>query len=738
MSLLSSLYPGALMVVGASADPTKRGFQSVRALLRDGFQGAIYPINPKLTELQGLVCYPDIQSVPGQPELALICTPAISLPDVLQQCGLKGVQTAIVLASGFAESGSEGEALQQQSLAVAQRYGVRLIGPNTSGVFNTHARMNLVGFSDLHAGPLGILSQSGNMALSLVTEGSQQLHSGFSSYIGVGNAADLGFHDYLDYFAADQGTGALVAYLEGLTDGRAFLQAARRFTARKPLVLYKSGKSESGQKAARSHTGALAGSYQVARGVMRQAGVVLVEQPDHLLPVAEALATQPLPQGRRIAILADGGGHATIAADALDALGLTLAELSPTTQDGLKALLPRGAAVSNPVDVAGGTDSDPLNFARCAELLLQDPGVDQLLLVGLFGGYALRFDVSLADAERLTAVQLAELARMASKPLLVHSLYALSRPKPLQQLVEQGIPVYAGIDAAVAALKALADYAAYRQRGEQDDLLTGQGEASLRAARLLTGVRQQGRTALLEPEARQLLGTFEVPLPEACWLQTPDELQQLDGQWLEQPLAMKVVSRDVLHKSDAGGVKLNLLGLAALQRGWQQIEQQVLSHQPEARLEGMLLAPMASAPGTEVIIGVTHDSQYGHLLMFGLGGIFVEVLKDVVFRALPLSRADAWDMLAGIQSARVLEGVRGQPPVDKQALVELLLKVSALVVAHPEIEELDLNPVRCHREGYTLLDARVLLATAASGAMSAAGAEATGMAELADGVQRLH
>ncbi|MBE0508510.1 MAG: acetate--CoA ligase family protein [Marinospirillum sp.] len=715
MSLLSSLYPNALMVVGASADPSKRGFQSVRALLRDGFKGAIYPVNPRLNEVLGLTCYPDISDVPGCPELVLICTPAASLPQVLQSCGLKGVKTAVVLASGFAESGAEGEALQQQSVLMAKTYGIRLIGPNTSGVFNTHAGMNLVGFSDLKAGPLGILSQSGNMALSLVTEGSNQLHSGFSSYIGVGNAADLGFHDYLDYFAADQGTGALVAYMEGLDDGRAFLQAARRFTAQKPLVLYKSGKSESGQKAAKSHTGALAGSYQVAKGVMRQAGVVLVDQPDYLLPVAEALATQPLPRGRRVAVLADGGGHATIAADALDQLGLQLAELDIATQTGLKALLPKGAAVTNPVDVAGGTDSDPMNFARCARLLLNDSGVDLLLMVGLFGGYALRFDASLAELEQHTALQLTELAKTAGKPLLVHSLYALNKPAPLKQLVEGGIPVYASVETAVAALRALTDYSAYRQRNQADDLLTGRGESSLRVDRLLASVRADGRTALLEPEAKQLLSAFEVPLPAEVWVQDQQQLQDLPEEWLQQPLAMKVVSRDVLHKSDAGGVLLNLVGLPALQQGWQSIQAAVLSHHPEARLQGVLLCPMANARGTEVILGVTEDAQYGHLLMFGLGGIFVEVLKDVVFRALPLSRSDAWDMLAGIQSAKVLEGVRGQPPVDKEALVELLLKVSALLAAHPEISELDLNPVRCYREGYAVLDARVLLARPSSG-----------------------
>lgn len=490
---------------------------------------------------------------------------------------------------------------------------------------------------------------------------------------------------------------------------QAFLQAARLFTANKPLVLYKAGKSESGQRSAKSHTGALAGSYQVAKGVMRQAGVVLVEQPDHLLPVAEALASQPLPAGKRIAVLADGGGHATIAADELDALGLPLAELSATTQVALKALLPKGAAVSNPIDVAGGTDSEPMNFARCIELLLADPGVDQLLLVGLFGGYSLRFDASLATVELKTATKMAQLAKASGKPFLVHSLFALNKPAPLRQLVEEGTPVYASIETACASLKALVDYAAYRQRNNEDDWLTGRGESSLRVQSILQKVRAEGRTALLEPEAKQMISAFEVNLPEQHWLTNPEELNNLPAELLAQPLAMKIVSQDILHKSEAGGVLLNRKGLQELKAGWQELYQNSLHYAADARLEGVLLSPMADPKGTEVILGITYDKQYGHLLMFGLGGIFVEVLKDVVFRSLPLARSDAWDMLAGIQAAKVLEGVRGQPPVDKAALVELLLKLSALVTAHPEVAELDLNPVRCYRDGYAVLDARVVL-----------------------------
>ena len=317
---------------------------------------------------------------------------------------------------------------------------------------------------------------------------------------------------------------------------------------------------------------------------------------------------------------------------------------------------------------------------------------------------------------------MAELAKASGKPLLVHSLFALNKPAPLQQLVEEGIPVYASIETACASLKALVDYAAYRERISEDDWLTGRGESSLRVDRLLQKVRSEGRTALLEPEAKQMVSAFEVALPEQQWLTKPEELASLPAEFLAQPLAMKIVSQDILHKSDAGGVLLNQQGLEALKAGWQTLYKNSLHYAADARLEGVLLSPMADPKGTEVILGVTYDPQYGHLLMFGLGGIFVEVLKDVVFRSLPLARSDAWDMLAGIQAVKVLDGVRGQPPVDKGALVELLLKISALVTAHPEIAELDLNPVRCYREGYAVLDARVVLFSATAKGLQQQGA----------------
>lgn len=388
---LSFLNPNSVAIIGASKDPTKRGFRAIQTLLQEKFAGAIFPINPKETDILGLPCHPDLDSVPQQIDLALICTPARTLPSMVRACGEKGVRGAVVLAGGFSEAGEEGARLEQEMITAARQFGVRLVGPNTSGMFNTHKACNLVGFSDLEPGGIGILSQSGNMALSLVTEGQINGHMGFSTYIGVGNEADLQFHEYLDYFGDDEQTKVVIAYVEGLKNGHAFLESARRVCRIKPVVLYKSGRTEVGQNTAKSHTGALAGSYGVARGALQQAGVTVVNRSDQILSVAEALALLPAPPSKRIAILADGGGHATIAADALTEQGMQLPRLSRQTRERLAAILPPAAALGNPVDVAGGTDSNPEVFADCAEAILYDPSVDALLVVGLFGGYAIRF-----------------------------------------------------------------------------------------------------------------------------------------------------------------------------------------------------------------------------------------------------------------------------------------------------------------------------------------------------------
>ncbi|WP_139790088.1 acetate--CoA ligase family protein, partial [Halomonas sp. BC2] len=412
--------------------------------------------------------------------------------------------------------------------------------------------------------------------------------------------------------------------------------------------------------------------------------------------------------GKRVAVISDGGGQATIAADRLAEAGLSLAMLAPSTRHALEEVLLPQAALDNPVDVAGSSDACPSLLARCVEIVMADPGVDSVFLVGMLGGYSLRFSESLADDELQGAKQLLALAQGSEKPLVVYSLYAPIKPPALRHLHESGLPVYASIEHAVRVLAALGERGEYLTQVRR---LETAWQPTAKGAALLAGARAEGRD-LFEFEAKALLAEHGIAVPPQWWVSQADELTSVIEQAGQQPLAMKVVSRDILHKSDAGGVKLHLSGEDALREAFQTIQHNAHAYDPRARFEGVLVSPMAQ-PGVEVIIGMFRDPVFGPVVMFGLGGIFVEVLEDVAFRALPLSERDAYAMVEQIKAQKVLDGVRGAAGVNKPALVALLMQVSRLVEAYPEIQELDLNPVLAypqgHSTGYAIVDARIIV-----------------------------
>ncbi|MFI5399576.1 MAG: acetate--CoA ligase family protein [SAR324 cluster bacterium] len=710
-ALSAVLYPDSIAVIGASKDETKRGFRSIQKLLDGGYAGAVYPVNPKEPEILGLKCYPSIADIPGPVDLALVCTPAQTLGDIMPLCGRKGVKGAVVLAGGFAEAGDEGKRLQDRMVDIARAHGVRIVGPNTSGIFNTHKACNIVGFSNLRRGGIGLLSQSGNVALSLVTEAQANGQLGFSVYAGVGNESDIRLDEYLDFFAADENTKVVVAYIEGLRDGRKFLTTLRRVVRHKPVVIYKSGRSSAGRGSAKSHTGALAGDYAVSEGVLRQAGGVLARRSDEILSLAETLSLLPPLRSRRVAVLADGGGHATIAADALVEHGLSLAPLGAETKRRLAALLPPTAALANPVDVAGGTDANPALFHDCARILMADGGVDGLLVTGLYGGYGVRFSQSLTGIELETSDRIAGLCRESGKPLLVHSLYASLpaglRPAPLSRLREAGIPVHDSLERAVRCMQALAEFG--EARGSPAEAAQDGGERQLVFEQVLARCRAEGRQAVLEHEARAALAEAGVAMAPAYLAANAAEAVSAFRRLDRVPVALKVVSRDILHKSEADGVRLDVAGEGAVGQAFGDIVAGARRSVADADIAGVLVTPMAPKQGVEVIVGVVRDPTFGPVMMFGLGGVLVEVLKDVVFRSLPVAAEEARAMIEELRASAVLNGVRGAPAADKGALVQLMLAVSRLCTAFPEIVELDLNPVLALPRGAAVLDARILI-----------------------------
>jgi acetyltransferase len=705
------LAPTGIAIVGASADPTKRGYKAMVGLINGGYRGSIYPINPKADHILGVKAWPSIAEMPGSPELALLCTPAATVPALIAECGRRGVKGAVILASGFGETGEAGAALEAQMMEAARAHGVRIIGPNTSGMFNLHHQINLLALENVKPGDIGIVSQSGNMLLSLALEAQHNGQVGFSTYVGPGNQSDIGFNDYLRYLGEDEHTRVATLYVEGFRDGQQFLKVARDVTAMKPVVVYKSGATEQGQKAASSHTGALAGSYQMTVDLLRQAGVSVVQYSDEILPVAEGLGRLQKAPGKRVAVISDGGGQATIAADRLSEAGLTLAELSDATRSALREVLLPQASTLNPVDVAGSSDANPSLLASCIELVMADEGVDSVFLVGMLGGYSLRFAESLMGDEMRGAERMVELAQASEKPLVIYSLYAPIKPPALRRLHEAGLPVYSSIEHTVRVLAALGERGEYLASQQVQETIAPAVPAETGKA-MLKAAKAEGRD-LLEFEAKGLLAEHGIAVPEEWLVRREDELAGIAQRTQGKPLAMKVVSKDILHKSDAGGVKLNLVGEAPLRDAFQAIQSNAQAYDPNAQIEGVLVTPMAEK-GVEVIIGMLRDPIFGPVLMFGLGGIFVEVLEDVAFRSLPLTLHDAQSMVDQLKAQKVLAGVRGAAGVDKQALVSLLMQVSQLVEAYPEISELDLNPVIAYPKGhsaanYAIVDARIIV-----------------------------
>ncbi len=709
MGLEHVLNATSVAVVGASKKETKRGYQSIKTLLDQGFEGRIYPVNPKEKSILGLPCYTLVSEIEGPVELVLITTPSKTIPGILKDCGKKGVAGAVIIAGGFGEMGKVGKDLEKEIVAIANEHGIRFIGPNTSGMMNVTSNMNLVGLKGVPKGHIALISQSGNMALTLITEAGIKSRQGFSYYVGIGNEADLKFHEYLAFFQEDPNTRAILMYVEGMRDGRRFLQQAYQTTRKKPIVMLKSGRSAAGKLSAGSHTGALAGISEVARTAFQRAGIIVIEDSDELFPAAETLASLPHIKNQSVAILADGGGHATIAADKLTDLGVHIPRMGEKTRKKLKALLPEGASTRNPVDIAGGADENPAVFADCAEIMLHDPQVGGLLVVGLFGGYNIRFAKSLEFVEEDAAHRMGKLVKDIGKPIVVHSLYNYARPHSLDLLRYYKIPVYDSLEVSCKSISVLSEYGNYlRSYKARQKFVFSKGEkAKPRGREIFQKARAEHRSALFEYEAKELLGLHGGQHFQNRLVQSADEAVAAASE-MEGPVAIKIVSPEISHKSDAGGVQLNLTTEAEIRAAYDAVLKGATAYNAKAEIHGVLVEPMMKQ-GLELIVGTKMDDQFGPVIMFGIGGVLVEVLKDVVFRVLPISERSARRMIDEIRSVELLNGFRGNPPVDRKALKSLLLTISEVVGSYKDIQEIDLNPVIAYEQGFGIADARILL-----------------------------
>jgi len=614
----------------------------------------------------------------------------------LWECAGAGVQVAVLLAVGFGEAGEEGRALEAELRDVVAQTGIRLVGPNTSGVLCPGSHLNLIGVPDVTSGPIGLVMQSGNLALHLVRSAAAH-GSGISACVGVGNQVDLGFHDYFDVLSAHEPTRVIVAYVEGVRDGSAFLHAAGRAARIKPVVVLKGARSLAGQSAALSHTGAIAGAYGPFASAMRELGVTVVEREDELLPTALALCDQP-PRPQGIAVLSDGGGQGTLVSDALFDLKAPTAMLSPQTRTVLRSLLGPNAAVANPVDLAGSADADPMMFAQAAQHILADPDVGTLLVVGLFGGYHQRFASTLLKAETDAAQALVAAARETGKALVMHTMYAQSRSVPLDRLRAAGVGVTASLEAAARAAAEL------RIRGRA---LAGPAHPILEASHP-SPVMSESITAYGEWETMQALAPLNLPFAKTVFCAEPSEVGHA-ARTLGR-VVIKAVVPGLVHKTDVGAVRVDVAPEDA--EAVAAAMSQALRVEAGAPLAGFLVQELLPESIVELVVSVHRDPNLGLSVTVGSGGTWVEIASDLSHRLIPLAPHAVQEMLESLKVFPLLAGARGRASADLEATESFIDRLASYVEADPQIVEIEINPLFVYSEGVVAADAMMTRAGA--------------------------
>jgi acetyltransferase len=704
------LDPDSIAVAGASADEAKRGYIAMKRLTSAEFEGDVYPVNPSYDgEIFGETVYSTVSEIPGRVDLVYIVTPAGVVSAGLEDAGEAGAAGAVIFSAGFSEEGNvEAEA---ELVRIADEHDIRFVGPNVIGMANVLDDVYLGIDAHYSPGSLAMISQSGNLAMNMGVAVDRHRNAGLSYLVAIGNESDLKFHELLPYFAADDGTEALSVYTEGMSDGRSFLREAKRFSEEKPIVALKGGRTRAGKSSAQSHTASLAGDTDVVEDVYRQAGVLTVESFDDIVPVSRAVTELPSLSGRNVAIMTEAGGVATTLADALVERGLNVPELTAETQERLRELFPHSPNVSNPLDTSVTPETASLH-AEAAETLLLDPEIDGLLIGGSYGGYGtsdhgieLPTDGESARAQIESARRIAELPEEYDKPVIVKSTFTTDESEALAICDDRGVPVYERFRDAPMALGALAEYGEYLETAdERTDFGLDTGHGPHETIERAVG---DDRASLAEHEARDVLVDYGVSVAPYRLATSPDEAAAAADAF-GGDVAMKIVSRAIQHKTEAGGVSLGVSGASGVREAYEELIVSASEYDPDAPIEGVLVSPMREE-GVEVIVGATHDEEIGPVVLFGLGGIFVEVLEDVSFGAVPLTEHDAREMIDSIGGRGVLTGARGRARVDEEALVDLLCEVSRLVAANPRIAELDLNPVICHDDRVEVLDASIHL-----------------------------
>jgi acetyl coenzyme A synthetase (ADP forming)-like protein len=688
--------PTSVAVIGASSDEAKLGHAVLKNTIECGYQGKIYAINPKGGEILGVQAYPSVNDVPGDIDLAVIVIPDHLVAGVLEECGQKGVNGVVVITAGFREVGGEGLKKEKVLVDIVQRYNMRMLGPNCLGVIDTICPLNTSFARGMpKRGEIAMMSQSGALLMA-IHDWAMGEGIGFSRFISLGNKADIDETDLLKLWDDDPYSKVIVAYLEGITDGPEFMKIADHVGRETPIVAIKAGTSDAGARAVSSHTGTLAGSERAYEAAFKQVGITRADSVEELFQYALAFAQAPPIKGDSIAVVSNAGGAAIMATDALDRAKLRLASFQRETIKLLQGELPPGSNALNPVDVRGDADAERYRFAL--EAVLRDENVH--------GVIAILIPQAVTKVDE-TAHIFADVVHQHDKPVLACFMGKNIAQIGVQILRDARIPNYSYPEPAVDAMRAMVER--WRWLGRPPRTIERFDVRHEEVAAAFSSARAEGRLKVGDAEARRIMAAYGIAIPQSELARNPEEAVTI-AERIGYPVVMKIASPDILHKTDIGGVKLNLMEASAVRDAFDLLMYRAQRYMPQAEVWGAQVQEMVSQ-GREVLIGINRDPQFGPLLVLGLGGIYVEVLKDVSFRIAPVARWEAQEMINELRSAALLRGIRGEQPADVGAIVDCMLRVSQLAVDFPEIVELDINPLMVHEEGKgaVALDMRLVL-----------------------------
>jgi len=696
----SSLSPffnaKGVAILGASTNPKKLSYGILENLLTYGYQGGVYPVNPNADSILGKKAYPSIADVPDPVELAVVVLPVTVIMDTMRQIGERGIKNVVIITGGFKELGPEGAEIENSVKKLAKSYGMRVVGPNCVGTVDVRTGLNSTFIKGVPpAGPIAFISQSGAICggvIDLIINSK----IGFSHFASLGNEMDVTETDMLEYFAEEEDVKVIAMYVEGIQDGPRFMRVAREVSMKKPIVFLKAGKNDAGAKAVSSHTGSLAGSYAAYQSALKQAGVIEVSTINELFNLAWALGSQPLPKGKRVAITTNAGGAAALAADSLDFNGFELAKISQDNQARLREKLNPSAQVSNPVDMLGSVS--PEDYLWSLGNLDQDEGVDVLLPILV--PQALVDTVGVAKAW-------VEMSSQTEKTLLTCLMGERSTTESEQILSLNNVHVYAFLDQDGPVLKGMWEYRQRLERQPYEEVSTSTADkAKIEDAKVAIGQRK----VIGEFESRLLLDAYGIPNVPGGLARTADEAETI-AENIGYPVVLKIVAEGLIHKSDAGGIVLNLQNSEELRVAYDELLDRIRKNEPSAEIIGAMVEKMAKK-GVEVIVGMRRDVTFGPLMMFGMGGTMVELVKDIQFRVAPLSKEDIHSMVSDTLAGKLLNGYRGAPVADFHSLYEVIAQLSHLALENTEIQEIEINPLIVYPqdEGVVAIDSRMILA----------------------------